>query len=173
MSPQCVSSREKCFVNSAAAAIHTAMSLRFLPSPVSFMSPLTLFKLIDTRTQFWLLRYNMNPHMAPEWSFYCHGPFSPLKNTSDILAGTAPTSHYLGLDPMPARFSSVSCKVILHGTESPSGGSNSVYNSLPLTAHALCFCTDNRGLCFWKWQAQRSSLQPSCGSLHSHTQEPG
>ena len=37
------------------------MSLQHLPSPVSFTSPLKLFQLIDTCTQFWLLHYNMNP----------------------------------------------------------------------------------------------------------------
>lgn len=52
-------------------------------------------------TQFWLPYYNMNPHMVLHQSFYCHGPFSPLKKASDTLAGTAPMSHYLGLDLSP------------------------------------------------------------------------
>lgn len=75
-----------------------------------------------------------------------HGPrvvsllpqaISSIKKTaSDTLAGTAPMSHYLGLDPMAPRFSSVSCQVILQRPESPSGSSDIKYNILPL--HGKC-----------------------------------
>lgn len=62
--PQHVTSREKCFVNSAAAVIHAPMSLQHLTSWLSFTKPLILLELRDT--QFWLLAYNVSPHVAPE-----------------------------------------------------------------------------------------------------------
>lgn len=128
-----------------------------------------------THTQFWLISYNTNPHTAPKPPFYCHGPFSPVQEASDTLAGASPTSHYLGQDPKPSRdLDSVPwAAVILHRTESPSGGSNSTCSNLRLSANVFLFCTDHRDKCFWGCEAQLWSLQPSCDSLHIHVQETG
>lgn len=76
-------------------------------------------------TQFWLPYYTMNPHMVLDQSFYCHGPFSPLKK------GIRYPSRYSTHIPLPRTgpwtLSTQFCELqnYFHGTESPSGSFNS------------------------------------------------
>lgn len=103
MPPQHVTSREKCFVNSAAAVTHAAMSLQHLTRQHSFTSPLTLLKLKDT--QFWLLAYNVKPHMALE-VFLLPWAISSIKNPHHQIPWQVQQSHPRALGRTPPHPSS-------------------------------------------------------------------
>lgn len=108
-------------------------------------------------TLFWLPYYNMNPHMVLDQSFYCHGPFSPLIKASDTLAGTAPMSHHLGLDPEPSRLSSVSCRVISTGLSLPLAASTAHRTICHLRQMLLAFLQTTEAYAF---ENDRQSFDP-------------
>lgn len=109
--------------------IHMAMLLWHLPSGVSFTSSLIMFKLIDTQTILTSTlqhesSYGLRVVFLLPWIIFSTNITSPPHQIPYQVQH--PCSNTWEWTPRP--LSSVSPKVILHRTESPSGGSNRLYN---------------------------------------------
>lgn len=97
----CALSREECSVNHAVSRDWNSHVTAALAKSSFFYVSFEIASL-QAYTQFWLMSYIIKPHMAPEWPFYCHEPFSPSKEAPDTPASTAPTYHHQGQDSVPS-----------------------------------------------------------------------